>query len=92
MYGSRRMTIVQRAVEAVEVSAHIARTALSLITRQASWSLTDLYTAAATARFLAAHSLIDRAEEQAGDDPDTDLIQIRQPIWFGGTTIHEESD
>lgn len=91
-YGARRFTILDHAVRLADTLARVARHFINLATRQASWSPTDLYAAAATARFMAAHHLIDRAEQQVGSDPDTDLIQIRQPIWFGATTIHEETD
>lgn len=91
-YGSRRFTVLDHTVRLAGTLARAARIFINVATRQASWSLTDLYAAAATARFLAAHSLIDRAEQQLGDDPDneTELIQIRQPLWFGGTTIVED--
>ncbi|MBQ0891315.1 hypothetical protein KBZ94_41530 [Streptomyces sp. RM72] len=91
MYGQTRITLLDRAAAAVERAARIARTALRLATRT-RLAPTDLYAALATARFMAAHELIEQAADQVADetDPDLDLVQIRQPIWFGGTTIHEE--
>ncbi|MEU9797199.1 hypothetical protein AB0E27_42835 [Streptomyces sparsogenes] len=90
MYGQTRISLVDRAVSATGRVARVARLFVHLATR-ARWRPTDLYAAAATARFMAAHQLIDQAERQVGDDPDVDLDQIRQPLWFGGTTIHEET-
>ncbi|MFI5769633.1 plasmid transfer protein TraA [Streptomyces sp. NPDC051658] len=40
---------------------------------------------------MAAHEPIERAE-MACDDDEIDLIQIRQPLRFGGTTILEDDD
>ncbi|KOG33304.1 hypothetical protein [Streptomyces resistomycificus] len=91
-HGSRRFTVLDHAARLADTLAHAARIFITLATRQASWSLTDLYAAAAAARFTAAHHLIERAETQLGNDPEADLIQIRQPLWFGATTIHEETD
>lgn len=91
-YGARRFAALDRAARIVYALGRACRLFVDLATRQASWSPGDVYAAAATARFLAAHQLIDRAEAQIGGDPDTELIQIRQPLWFGGSTIHEETD
>lgn len=91
MYGSRRMTVIEHLARAVEQASRVVRVAFNLATRQASWSLTDLYAAAMTARFMAAHELIDRAEDLIDDDPDVDLVQVRQPAWFGFTNLHEEN-
>lgn len=90
MYGSRRMTLIGQAAVAVERVARAARLFFNIATRQASWGATDLYAAACTARFMAAHDLIDRAEGLIDDDPDTDLVQVRTPLWFGSTNLHEE--
>lgn len=91
MYGSRRMTVIEHLARAVDRAGRVARVALNLATRQASWSPTSLYAAVMTARFVAAHDLIDRAQDLVGDDPDADLVQVRQPLWFGSTTLHEEN-
>lgn len=91
MYGSRRATLIDRAAGFTQRLACAGRLFVRLATRQARWSVTDLYAAAATARFMAAHQLIDRAEAQVGDHPDTDLDQVRLPLWFGSTTLHEEN-
>lgn len=91
MYGQMRITLLDRAVAAVERGARIARMALRLATRS-RLAPTDLYAALATARFLAAHELIEQAADAVADDPDPDLdlVQVRQPLWFGGTTIMED--
>lgn len=91
MYGQMRLTLLDRAVSAAERLARVARLAVQLATRT-RLAPTDLYAALATAKFMAAHELIEQAADQVADDtdPDLDLVQIRQPIWFGGTTIHEE--
>ncbi|WP_327724419.1 hypothetical protein [Streptomyces europaeiscabiei] len=91
MYGSRRMTVIEQLARAATRVARVARVAFNLATHQASWSPTDLYAAAMTARFMAAHDLIDRAEGLVDDDPDVDLVQVRQPAWFGSTNLHEEN-
>ncbi|MFE4613735.1 hypothetical protein ACFRK5_36145 [Streptomyces niveus] len=91
MYGSVRIALVDRAVLAAGRLARVARFALRLATHT-RLTPTDVYAAVATARFMAAHELVDQAaaEIEACDDPDVDLIQIRQPLWLGSTTIHEE--
>lgn len=91
MYGSRRFTLLEAAATVGERIARVARLFIQLATSRSSWGLTDLYAAAATARFMAAHELIDRAEDQVGDDPDIELDQVRLPLWFGATTLHEEN-
>lgn len=92
MYGSARISLVDRAVSAVDRLARVARLALRLATRT-RLTPTDVYAALATARFMAAHELIEKAADQAeaSGDPDVDLVQIRQPVWLGGTTIHKEN-
>ncbi|EST17897.1 hypothetical protein [Streptomyces niveus] len=91
MYGSARIELVDRAVYAAGRLARVARLALRLATRT-RLTPTDLYAAVATAKFMAAHELVDQAadEIEASADPDVDLTQIRQPSWFGSTTIFEE--
>jgi hypothetical protein len=90
MYGQTRITLLDRAVAAVERCARVARLALRLATRT-RLGPSDLYAALATAQFMAAHELIEQADAACDpDDPDLDLIQVRQPIWFGGTTIVED--
>ncbi|MFJ2964239.1 hypothetical protein ACIPIC_18310 [Streptomyces collinus] len=90
MYGARRTTLIGRIVRFTEGIARAGRLFARLTAGRTDWSPTGLYAAAATARFMAAHELIDRAEAQA-DDPDTDLVQVRTPLWFGSTTLHEEN-
>ncbi|MFH9090940.1 hypothetical protein [Streptomyces sp. NPDC017673] len=91
MYGQMRIALLDRAVAAAGRCARVARLAVRLATRT-RLAPTDLYAALATARFMAAHELIERAEAACDleTDPDLDLVQIRQPIWFGGTTIVED--
>ncbi|MFE0654216.1 hypothetical protein ACFVZH_37300 [Streptomyces sp. NPDC059534] len=87
-----RVLLIDRAVAAVAAAARVARLAARLATRT-SMGPTDLYAAVATARFMAAHELIERAADavEESGDPDIDLIQINTPLWFGGITIHEET-
>ncbi|MFJ2203310.1 hypothetical protein [Streptomyces violaceusniger] len=93
MYGQLRIALLDRAVAAVGRAARVGRIALHLASRT-RLGPADVYAAVATARFMAAHELIERAEDQAAraNDPDVELIQVRQPVWFGGATIHEEND
>lgn len=90
-YGQMRITLLDRLTAAVERGAKVARLALRLATRT-RLAPTDLYAAVATARFLAAHELIEQAADQVADDcdPEVDLVEVRQPLWFGGTTIVED--
>ncbi|MFI6771147.1 hypothetical protein [Streptomyces sp. NPDC050355] len=90
MYGSTRVSLIDKAVHTASYAARVGRLVVRLATRP-RWRLTDLYAAIATARFMAAHELINQAAELTADDPDADLIQIRQPLWFGAGTIHEEN-
>jgi hypothetical protein len=90
MYGQRRIELLERAAAAVDRCARVARLALRFATRT-RLGPTDLYAALATAKFMAAHELIERADAACDPmDPDLDLVQIRQPLWFGGTTIVED--
>lgn len=89
MYGSVRITLLDRAAHIAGRLVRPARLFIELAAGQTRWRPIDLYAAAMTARFMAAHELIERAD-QACDDDEIDLIQIRQPMWFGGTTIFEE--
>ncbi|MFJ8195214.1 hypothetical protein ACIQ8D_36595 [Streptomyces sp. NPDC096094] len=91
MYGQTRIALMDRVAAALERGARVARIALRLATKT-RLGPTDLYAAVATARFLAAHELLDQAADAVADDPDPDLdlIEVRQPIWFGGTTIVED--
>jgi hypothetical protein len=91
MYGSARISLLDHAVRTADRVACAARVFVRLATR-ARWRPTDVYAAAATARFMAAHQLIDQAADavEASGDPEFAVVQIRQPLWFGATTIHEE--
>jgi hypothetical protein len=89
MYGQTRIALLDRAACAIERAARVARLALRLATKT-RLAPTDLYAALATAKFMAAHELIDQAADAVADDPEADLIQVRQPLWFGGTTIVED--
>lgn len=91
MHGARRTTFIEQVARFTQGVAAAGRLFVQLATSRRSWGLTDLYAAAATARFMAAHRLIDQAESQIGDDPDADLGQVRTPLWFGSTTLHEEN-
>ncbi|MFI2620558.1 hypothetical protein [Streptomyces sp. NPDC018584] len=90
MFGQMRIVLLDHALAAFGRCARVARTALRLATRT-RLTPTDCYAALATAKFMAAHELIERAEAACDlDDPDLDLVQVRQPLWFGGTTIVED--
>lgn len=92
MYGQTRIALLDRAVAAADRLARVARLAVQLAVQLATRTRlapTDLYAALATAKFMAAHELIDQAADEVADD-ETELIQIRQPLWFGGTTIVED--
>jgi hypothetical protein len=91
VYGARRTTLIAQVARFTASVARAGRLFAQLATSRSSWGLTDLYAAACTARFMAAHELIDRAEDQVDDDPDVDLVQVRTPLWFGSTTLHEEN-
>ncbi|MFF5938993.1 hypothetical protein [Streptomyces sp. NPDC012508] len=92
MYGQGRVLLVDRAVAAVASAARVARLAVRLATRT-RMGPTDLYAAVATARFMAAHELIERAADAAEEsgNPDIEVTDLRTPLWFGGITIHEET-
>ncbi|MYV66858.1 hypothetical protein GT043_13100 [Streptomyces sp. SID2131] len=86
------MLLVDRAAGAVTALARVARLAVRLATRT-SMGPSDIYAALATARFMAAHELIEQAAdaaEQTGD-LEAEITDIRTPIWLGAMTIHEES-
>lgn len=91
MYGARRTTLIDRIVRFTEGIARTGRLFARLTAGRTDWSPTGLYAAACTARFMAAHELINRAEAQSAD-PEADLVQVRTPLWFGSTTLHEEKN
>lgn len=91
MHGARRTALIDRVFRFTEGIARTGRLFARLAAGQTDWSPTGLYAAAWTARFMAAHDLIDRAEGLVDDDPDVDLVQVRQPAWFGATNLHEEN-
>ncbi|MGW0121752.1 hypothetical protein [Streptomyces sp. NPDC003327] len=92
MYGQIRVLLVDRAVAAVATAARVARLAVRLATRT-SMGPADLYAAVATAKFMAAHELIEKAADavEESGDPDVEVTDLRTPIWFGKITIHEET-
>lgn len=91
MYGQMRLFLVDRAVAAVASAARVARLAVRLATRT-SMGPADLYAAVATAKFMAAHELIETAADavEESGDPDIEVTDIRTPLWFGGITLHDE--
>ncbi|MGW8768375.1 hypothetical protein ACWGN5_38520 [Streptomyces sp. NPDC055815] len=93
MYGQMRVLLVDRAVAAMATAARIARLTVRLATRT-SMGPADLYAALATAKFMAAHELIETAADAAEEsgDPDIEVTHINTPLWFGGITIHEETE
>ncbi|MEU0705387.1 hypothetical protein ABZ513_31875 [Streptomyces bacillaris] len=90
-YGQMRVLLVDRVAGAVARLARVAGLAVELATAT-RMGPSDLYAAVATARFMAAHELIERTAEmvQDDDDPEVDVVHLSQPLWFGGTTIFEE--
>ncbi|MFC8511122.1 hypothetical protein ACFU3J_16275 [Streptomyces sp. NPDC057411] len=93
MYGQTRVALVDRTAAAVACMARLAGLAVRLATRT-RMGPTDLYAALATARFMAAHELIEQVADtvEASGDPEIELDQIRTPLWFGGMSLHEETD
>jgi hypothetical protein len=91
-HGQFRVLLVDRAAGVVTALARVARLAVRLVTRT-SMGPSDIYAAVATAKFLAAHELIESAAEaaEASGDPDIEVTHINLPLWFGGITIHEET-
>ncbi|MFF6794555.1 hypothetical protein ACFY9C_36430 [Streptomyces filamentosus] len=92
MYGQTRMLLVDRAAAAVARLARVAGLAVRLATRT-RLSPGDCYAALATARFMAAHELIEQAADavEASGDPDIEVTHIGTPLWLGRTTFFEES-
>ncbi|MDT0418859.1 hypothetical protein RM574_25595 [Streptomyces sp. DSM 41982] len=90
-YGQVRVALVDRVVHAAARAARAGRLAVRLLSRT-RLGPSDLYAALATARFMAAHELVERAGAQAAatGDPEVEITQIRQPLWFGGTEIWED--
>ncbi|MFI7329648.1 hypothetical protein ACIBQ3_34045 [Streptomyces rubiginosohelvolus] len=89
-YGQMRMLLADRIAGAVARAARVAGLAVRLATTT-RMGPSDLYAAVATARFMAAHELIERtADAVQDDDPEVDVVHLSQPLWFGGTTIFEE--
>ncbi|MDX2295872.1 MULTISPECIES: hypothetical protein [Streptomyces] len=93
MYGQTRILLVDRAAACVARLARVAGLAVRLATRT-RMSPGDVYAAVATARFMAAHELIERAADQveASGDPDAEVLHISTPAWFGRITLHDDSD
>ncbi|MFH9959715.1 hypothetical protein ACH4OX_36680 [Streptomyces roseolus] len=93
MHGQTRMLLADRAVAAVARLARVAGLAVRLVTRT-RLSPGDVYAAVATAKFMAAHELIERAADavEATGDPEVEVTHISTPLWFGLITLHDESD
>lgn len=88
-YGQMRVLLVDRIAGAVTRAARVAGLAVRLATTT-RMGPTDLYAAVATARFMAAHELIEKTADAVQDDDEVDVVHLSQPLWFGGTTIFEE--
>lgn len=90
-YGQVRVLLVDRLAGAVARAARVAGLAVRLATAT-RMGPSDLYAALATARFMAAHELIERTADavEQDDDQEVDVVHLSQPLWFGGTTIFEE--
>ncbi|MGO4636382.1 hypothetical protein AB4225_36600 [Streptomyces sp. 2RAF24] len=93
MYGQTRVLLVDRLAGAVARAARLAGLVVRLATRT-RMGPSDLYAALATAKFLAAHELIEQAADavEASGDPEIEITDIRTPLWFGGMTLHEENE
>ncbi|WP_031058637.1 hypothetical protein [Streptomyces sp. NRRL F-5702] len=90
MYGQMRVLLVDRLAGAVARAARVAGLAVELATAT-RMGPSDLYAALATARFMAAHELIERTADAVQDeDPEVEITHLSQPMWFGGFTIFEE--
>ncbi|MFE3124024.1 hypothetical protein ACFXHD_11455 [Streptomyces hydrogenans] len=92
MYGQTRILLADRAAAAVARLARVAGLALRLATRT-RMSPGDVYAAVHTARFMAAHELIERAADavEESGDPDIEVLHIGTPVWLGKTTFFEET-
>lgn len=88
-YGQLRVLLVDRIAGAVASAARVAGLAVRLATAT-RMTPTDVYAAVATARFMAAHELIEKTADAVQDDDEVDVVHLSQPLWFGGTTIFEE--
>ncbi|MFD4291553.1 hypothetical protein ACFWRD_33770 [Streptomyces sindenensis] len=88
-YGQMRMLLADRITGAVARAARVAGLAVRLATTT-RMGPSDLYAAVATARFMAAHELIERTADAVQDDDEVDVVHLSQPLWFGGDTIFEE--
>lgn len=88
-YGQMRVLLVDRIAGAVASAARVAGLAVRLATAT-RMTPTDVYAAVATARFMAAHELIEKTADAVQDDDEVDVVHLSQPLWFGGTTIFEE--
>ncbi|MFD4392583.1 hypothetical protein [Streptomyces sp. NPDC058495] len=93
MHGQTRILLVDRAAAAVARLARVAGLAVRLATRT-RMSPGDVYAALATARYMAAHELIERAADavEASGDPDIELDHISTPAWFGRITLHDDHE
>ncbi|GGZ29792.1 hypothetical protein [Streptomyces nitrosporeus] len=89
MYGQVRVLLVDRLAGAVARMARVAGLAVRLATAT-RMGPSDLYAAVATAKFMAAHELIERTATEVQDDDEVDVVHLSQPLWFGGTTLFEE--
>ncbi|MFJ6239523.1 hypothetical protein ACIQH0_36185 [Streptomyces griseus] len=89
MYGQMRVLLVDRLAGAVARAARVASLAVELATAT-RMGPADLYAALMTARFMAAHELIERTADAVQDDDEVDVVHLSQPLWFGGSTIFEE--
>lgn len=90
MYGSRRITLIDQVARAADRIARAGRLVVRLVTAQPGWGVTDLYAAACTARFMAAHELLEQAADLAGDE-DSTLVAARTWPWFGADYVYEEN-
>ncbi|MFF7366036.1 hypothetical protein [Streptomyces sp. NPDC008125] len=90
-YGQTRVLLVDRIAGAVARTVRVAGLAVRLATAT-RMGPSDLYAALATARFVAAHELIERAAAAVQDDDEVDVVHLSQPLWFGGTTLVEDDE
>lgn len=90
--GFARISLAGRAVAAVTRLARATTAVAHAVAALPSWRPTDLYAAAVTYRFTAAHDLLDQAADAADQDDDTTLVAARTWPWFGADFVYETEE
>lgn len=91
-YGSARLRPLEFALRAVDVAARVVRAVASTVLYLPRLRSTDLYAAAQTARFHAAHGLIDKTADAADDGQDVTVVAARTWPWLGAGYVYQEDD